>query len=77
MNLANMAARLPAYAATTLPDKLLAARVALLAKGDSFSASDVQIVQAVDRPGLAGATVNFKPGTNRARDRDRQDEARI
>jgi hypothetical protein len=64
MNLANVAARLPLYTATTPPGKIIATRVALLAKGDSFSASDVQITQSVDKPGLTGATVNFKPGTN-------------
>ena len=64
MNLANVAARLPLYAAATPPGKIIATRVALLAKGGSFSASDVQIIQSVDSPGLTGATVTFKPGTN-------------
>jgi len=64
MNLANVAARLPLYTASTSPSKIIATRVVLLAKGNSFSASDVKMMQAVDKPGLTRVSVDFKLGTN-------------
>jgi hypothetical protein len=64
MTLAGLSARLPLYAASTPAGRIVATRIALLAKGDSFSGGDAQVVQAVDQPGLAGVSVDFKPGAS-------------
>ncbi|PVH76117.1 hypothetical protein DL98DRAFT_497477 [Cadophora sp. DSE1049] len=62
MNLDNVSSRLPLYASSTRPEKIVATRVALLARGSSFSASDVSLVQKMPNPSQTAQEVAFKPG---------------
>jgi len=62
MNLVNVGARLLLYRASTSLVKIIATRLMLLAYGGVFSASDLLMVQMVDKPSLTGVTVDFSSG---------------
>ncbi|KAK6334785.1 putative Insecticidal toxin complex protein TccB2 [Orbilia javanica] len=64
MNLNNLSNRLPVYAASTPPNKIIATSITILARGASVNPSDIQIVQNPDRPGQDGQTASFKPGAD-------------
>ncbi|KAK6511383.1 putative Insecticidal toxin complex protein TccB2 [Arthrobotrys musiformis] len=64
MNLNNLSNRLPVYAASTPPNKILATSITILARGTSVNPADIQITQKPDRPGQDGQTASFKPGVD-------------
>ncbi|KAK6529744.1 putative Insecticidal toxin complex protein TccB2 [Arthrobotrys megalospora] len=64
MNLNNLSNRLPVYAASTPPNKIITTSITILARGASVNPSDIQIAQKPDRPGQDGQTASFKPGVD-------------
>jgi hypothetical protein len=67
MTLESVSARLPLYAASTPPAKIVATRVAILAQtgsGGSFSSGDVTLTQIMANPSQTGTSVSFKPGVD-------------
>ncbi|KAF2469532.1 uncharacterized protein BDR25DRAFT_304310 [Lindgomyces ingoldianus] len=63
MNLDNLSSRLPLYTTKHRPEKIIATRIAILAKGDNFNSSDVEIVQKGAKAGSqTEKSVAFKPG---------------
>jgi Tc toxin complex TcA C-terminal TcB-binding domain/Neuraminidase-like domain len=64
VNLNKIFSRLPLFTASTPADKIIATSIAILAKGSSVTAGDVEIAEKPDRPGQEGQVVRFKPGVD-------------